>query len=95
MRYSDSTEGGSAMTLPLIIVALIAVGFGVARFRVPLRGLDFRDTFKDLAHLFVGGVFGAAFAFWSAWEWWAIAVGLTLVEVVAAVVRRPTITRWK
>jgi hypothetical protein len=62
---------------------------------MPINGLNPKDTFKDLAHVFVGGVFGAAFAHWNVWEWWAIAIGLTVLEVVAAIVRRPTISKFK
>lgn len=79
----------------VVIIAMIAVVFGILRFRLPVNGLQPKDTFKDLAHVFVGGVFGAALAFWSFWDWWAIAIGLTLAEIVAAVVRRPAMTKWK
>lgn len=38
-----------------------AVGFGIARFIVPVEGkISHEDIFKDLAHIFVGILFGVA-----------------------------------
>lgn len=69
-------------------VLAVAVTFGVLRFVVPVEGkIDHADVFKDLAHLFVGGCFGAAIYARSEWRLWAIAVGLTVLEVVAFFVR--------
>lgn len=69
------------------IILAISVGFGIARFVMPVRGLDFRDTFKDMAHLWVGFCFGYA-ASDGEWYFWAIPVALTVLEVVAFLVRR-------
>lgn len=63
------------------VVGLSAV-FGVARLTLPAHGLQKRDVFKDLAHLWVGGLFGAAIASGQSLLWWA-AGGLTVLEVVA------------
>lgn len=95
----------------LLIIA-VTVGFGVARFIVPVEGaIAKEDIFKDLAHLYVGGLFGAAilatkraylvlrarkFKFFeavataAAYErtLWFLAVGLTILEVVAFFVRK-------
>lgn len=39
---------------------LIAIGFGIARLSMPVVSEVHReDLFKDFAHLFVGGMFGA------------------------------------
>lgn len=86
------------------IILLVAIGFGIARFLVPVTGgINHADIFKDAAHLFVGGCFGAAIKgsierflsgmrFWSAiryeWKLWAIAWGLTAIEVVAFILRK-------
>lgn len=80
-----------------IIVSLIALAFGVARFVVPVEGTIVRqDIFKDLAHVFVGFAFGWAFYTpeqFRLWGFggvnWIIPAILTLVEVIAFVVRQP------
>lgn len=42
-------------------VLFLTVVFGVARFVVPVAGaINKADIFKDMAHIFVGGLFGAA-----------------------------------
>ena len=72
----------------IYVLLLITIGFGIARFIVPVEGkINKRDIFKDMAHLFVGFVFGYA-ANGSDWEPWALAVGLTVLEVVAFLVRK-------
>jgi hypothetical protein len=43
-----------------LTLLLVCIAFAGLRFTLPVRGLDLRDTFKDLAHVFVGGLFGAA-----------------------------------
>ena len=68
------------------IILAVAIAFGVARFIVPVEGIAKEDIFKDMAHLVVGGMFGYAVGK-KRWELWAIAVGLTLVEVIAFIVR--------
>jgi len=86
------------------IVLLVAIGFGVARFIVPVTGdVNHADIFKDLAHVFVGGLFGAAIkgtarnrqddfpltaAFAAEWRLWAMAWGLTILEVAAFFIRK-------
>lgn len=76
------------MTTTLVLL-VIAVGFAVARFLVPVEGkINNKDIFKDTAHLFVGFAFGCAYHAWSDWELWAIPIALTVVEVIAFVVRK-------
>ncbi len=42
-------------------VLFTTIAFGVARFIVPVTGaINKADIFKDMAHIFVGGLFGAA-----------------------------------
>lgn len=69
------------------IVLALCVVFAVLRFTLPVHELNFADTFKDLAHLFVGGVFGAAIAT-KRKDLWAVAGALTIAEVAAFFVRR-------
>lgn len=99
-------------------VALLTAAFGIGRFFMPATGqIHNDDIFKDVAHLFVGGLYGAAilatfvhnWLFSLKWEacctvallvqemldgictrvmytsqgLWALALGLTAVEVVA------------
>lgn len=73
----------------LALVAAVSVVFGLLRAVLPVRGLDRRDVFKDLAHLWVGGLYGAALADWS-WFLAALAVGLTVWEVVMFKLRKPS-----
>jgi hypothetical protein len=35
---------------------------GISRFVMPSHGIHTEDIFKDIAHLYVGGLFGAWFA---------------------------------
>lgn len=70
----------------LVIVA--AILFAIARFVVPVEGaVSQPDIFKDFAHLFVGGLFGAA---WRGrdWSYLYLGLGLTVLEVVAFFIRK-------
>lgn len=72
-----------------IILLVIAVGFGIARFVVPVKGEIVKaDFFKDFAHLYVGFLFGYAAYAENEWQLWAMPIGLTVVEVIAFVTRR-------
>lgn len=89
--------------MPWIILLTLAFGIG-RFFVPVLGRISNDDFFKDAAHLFVGGLFGTAIyatrrigivlqiSFWKAfkaeWKWWALAIGLTILEVVAFLVRR-------
>ena len=65
-----------------LLVATAA--FAALRLLLPSHGLSPQDTFKDLAHVYVGGLFGAAIGTRRK-SLWAMALGLTAVEVVAAI----------
>lgn len=74
-------------TLFLIDVCVIVA---ILRFVIPMPGLDLSaaSVYKDAAHLFVGGLFGAAVAsslgrLKAGRALWLMAVALTIVEVVA------------
>lgn len=60
-------------------VIAVCVAFAVLRLTLPVRGLDARDVFKDLAHVWVGFLIGA--------RRWKAAGILSLVELLAAVLR--------
>lgn len=72
-----------------IAACLLTLVFAVLR----LSG-QFNDSavFKDLAHVFVGGLFGVAIGtkdklFWGRKEsFWCLAIGLCVVEIVAALI---------
>lgn len=77
-----------------IFLLLVSLAFGIARFIVPVEGkINKKDIFKDMAHLWVGFLFGAA-AFsihasvWEAPAWWALPIGLTVLEVAAFFIRK-------
>ena len=77
----------------------IALGFAVARFALPSHDLHGDDVFKDLAHVFVGGLFGGAIVatlrgcpvqddkphICLEALLWVLAISLTVLEVLAAV----------
>ena len=78
----------------LFVLTLLAIGFGVARFLVPVTGeLNQADVFKDVAHVFVGILFGYAGAASTVFNnkiriyAWGLALGLTTLEVVAFFLR--------
>lgn len=70
------------------ILLIITVLFGISRFTLPVHGqIVQEDIFKDLAHVFVGFLFGYAVCSKN-WKYWSLAIGLTVLEVVAFLVRR-------
>lgn len=73
---------------PYVSIVIISLVIAVARFRVPSVKPDFSSTgiLKVLAHIFVGGLFGAAIA---AWDWVPLAIGLALtgIEILAFVIK--------
>jgi hypothetical protein len=76
------------MILWFVLLVFLSLVIGGLRFILPVSGQVVKaDIYKDCAHLFVGGLFGAALATGDM-EYWIMAVGLTLLEVVAFVVRR-------
>lgn len=80
-------QGGIAM-IDKWIILLVAIGFGIARFLVPVTGgINHADIFKDAAHIVIGLMFGYAIGKHRR-ELWAIPSALTAVEVVAFIVRR-------
>lgn len=76
-----------AMNAYYIILA-VSVVFGVARFIVPVEGKIIKgDIYKDMAHLWVGGLIGAAIASQDK-AIAGLAIALTMLEVVAFLIRR-------
>lgn len=67
----------------LITLAGISIVFAALRFVVPVSGkVNRADIYKDLAHIWVGVLFGVAIAE-CAWQFWALPIALTVVEVIA------------
>ncbi len=75
---------GTPMKITLLFgLALIIVRVWIG-FSVPLESITFVDLYKDVAHLFMGGL---AVAWWlqrNRWQWWLF-WALNAVEVVVAV----------
>lgn len=72
--------------MPFAVLIVVSVVFGVARFVVPVSGaINRADIYKDLAHIWVGILIGVAI---ERPELWWLPAGLTVLEVVAFVVRR-------
>jgi hypothetical protein len=88
------------MKYSLVFMCVVIV---LLRFTLPTRGLDSHDIFKDAAHLFVGGLMGAALHATygckvysyklpeelkeSAIFFWVLSVVLTAMEVAAFLIR--------
>jgi hypothetical protein len=71
----------------LAVLTLLTVIFGVARFFVPVRGIDTRDFYKDFAHIFVGILCGAWLVTYDV-RVLGLFLAITAVEVVAFFVRK-------
>lgn len=71
---------------------VVSIIFGTLRAALPGSGLDFRDTFKDLAHVWVGLLLGGAlvasyYKLPPRATLWALFVLLCVVEVCAALLK--------
>lgn len=79
----------SKSTVVMLLLIITTIGFATTRVFTPAQGLDLTGPtiFKDIAHVFVGGLFGAAIYAKRDWLLWSLAVGLTAVEVAAAVLK--------
>jgi hypothetical protein len=66
------------------VIAVAAV-LGIIRPFLPPHPVSAQGSYEALAHLFVGGVIGAWIVTKARWLL-AIAIGLTAVEVVSAVI---------
>lgn len=61
LLYKESWEG----MMYKVTVLLLSLAFAVGRVVLPAPGLDGGDVFKDLAHLWVGGLIGL----WAGGRW--------------------------
>ncbi len=75
-----SNPTADSMKITFLILALV---FGFLRIHLQPHGLHFEDTFKDLAHVFVGAVFGVALVK-KEWFYWLIFTALIVLEVASA-----------
>lgn len=91
-----------------LITITACIAFGIARLVMPAESvIHHEDIFKDFAHLFVGGLFGAGLVgershsyyvdrgtrirYWLArrnWRYIALAVAMTVLEVVAFIMHK-------
>ena len=69
-----------------VVLIAICLVFALLRIVLPTEGFRPSDVFKDLAHVFVGGLFGAALATRRR-DLWGMAIGLTILEVVVAMIK--------
>lgn len=73
----------------MYVLIAIAIVFAIARFIVPVEGkINKKDFFKDFAHLFVGFLFGYAVTDPTDYLKWSVPIALTIVEVIAFLVRK-------
>ncbi len=74
------------------VYALVAI---ICLIRLTVKpALNLKDTYKNLAHIFVGGLFGAAIVIWhqtgsTSTALW-LGVGMTVFETVCGVVGAKT-----
>lgn len=67
----------------MYFLVFATIVFGILRFVLPASGeINQADIYKDCAHLFVGGLFGAYFAS-KRLPYLLLALALTVLEVVA------------
>lgn len=66
----------------MLYLWLVALAFAGARFFIPTHAPSPAGSYEAFAHLFVGGLIGAALAS-KKWGYFWIAAALTGVEVVA------------
>ena len=71
----------------MVYLLVFAACIGVARFFLPAHSPTVAGSYQAFAHLFVGGLFGAYFASRKKFLLY-IALALTVLEVVAAVITR-------
>jgi hypothetical protein len=64
-----------------VLAALVTV-FAIIRFQIPTHTLSSVGAYEAFAHLFVGGLFGAAMAA-KKWNYFWFALALTIIEVIA------------
>ena len=86
----ETIGGGLPRTISglMVEVAITMLSLTVAVLRVvlPSHGFNQDDMFKDAAHLWVGGLIGAALSS-KRWRYWTMAIGLSVVEVAAAIIK--------
>ena len=76
-----------------VALLIVTLGLAIQRFRiVPRLNLPTAEgSYEAIAHLFVGGLIGAAFATSvkaSRWWYWSLAIGISLVELVCFIVQK-------
>lgn len=86
-RWRPQPGAGS----PVVRAAFVFLGLALAAVRPFAQKetvIDWRDLFKDFAHIIVGGFIGAGLAVYfrsATWRLWAaLALLVTVVEVVCA-----------
>lgn len=85
-RILDAHEEIMGKILSRGLVLIGCVIFATLRLTLPVSGLNSADIFKDLAHVWVGIVIGLACGLRS-WSFGTMAIGLTVLEVIAALTR--------
>lgn len=72
----------------VFMFAAVTLMFSILRFVVPVSGkVNRADIFKDLAHIWVGVLLGAAIATGNLVDW-VLPTLITVVEVVAFIARK-------
>jgi hypothetical protein len=80
-RISEKTE--EVTVYVLVVTGMI---MGMLRFLVPVSGLHSQDVYKDLAHIFMGGLGMSAFLLKDKILWGMFGL-LCAVEVLAVIIR--------
>lgn len=69
-----------------MIWIFLAFTIAIVRIIMPAHGIQSQDIFKDIAHLYVGGLFGAWFATKKKC-YRDVALALTALEVIAFLIK--------
>ena len=73
-----------------VVLLLISIAFAAIRFALPPR-LEIPTavgSYEAFVHLFTGGLIGAWMVKRSEWSWLAMAVAISLLEVVVFLVQK-------
>jgi len=68
-------------------VVSLAIVFAMLRLCVHPGKPDIVDLYKDVVHLFMGGLFVAAYRDCKPWQWWTFGL-LSVWEIVVAIASR-------
>jgi hypothetical protein len=83
--------GRFEMRTGIWLLIFVALAISVYRFMIPASHVSIEGSYQAIAHLFVGGLIGAALATSdkrARFQYYMLAIAMSIVEIVAAIVTR-------